>query len=1694
MYINLVYERKSISRDDLTELYRIVMNRYGMNGLEDELERVFWKYLKDMFEEPLSTDPIWSEKTYPLSDAMCTERSHAKAMFDKKLQGEKPDENLLQNVRKMMKSMLVLGISEVLKSFIRLASPGANGSWSTYGASCSSGHNPQREGSSSYTDELMYPFFANQSSGPQLDHEDLEQLDEFDLEEMDLKWQVAMISIRLKKFYKKTGRKLQIDAKEPVGFDKAKVECYNCHKTGHFARECRSKGNQDSRRRDAGYTGYKAKDSGRRPGKQEEPKALVTLDGEGVDWTSHSQDEQENYALISYSNSGSDTEVTSCSKECKESYTKLKKLYDEQREQLGDASIEIQMSARDKAGLGYGNQMNKDVLSYENEVFESVFNSRSSDIEDSPVNDIYVEGMHVVPPPMTGIYIPFGPDDEIDESQFTYGPKQSKPSESDARSSDFNSCESNSSEETLTSMPEPVVNQPKVVSQPKVWSDTPIIEEYESDSDDEHVSLPTKEQETPSFAFVNIVKHVKTPRQTVKEQNKCSQNPKPNKKDCSGLMSKKFGLRYGFTKKACFVCGSFSHLIRDYDFHEKRIAKQAELNKRICKGTGKRENKPVWNNVQRVNHQNQFVPTAVLTRTGRIQVNTARASSTNNVNTTRHNFNSQAVPTNAARKVHTVKLIVNNVRPKTIFHKTHSLIRMPFNRTTTPRTKFSNQKVNTAEVKAASVVGGKMETFVKPSAGCNWRPKSHYWNKVSKYNGGSNSRKYDYPQRALKNKGIVDSGCSRHMTGNKAYLAEYQDYNGGPVAFGGSKGYITGKGKIKTRKLDFEDVCFVKELQHFNLFSVSQMCDKKNKVLFTDTECLVLSPDFKLPDENQVLLRVPRQNNMYSFNLENIVPSGGLACLIAKATVDESNKWHRRLGHVNFKNLNKLVKGNLVRGLPSKIFQNDHTCVACQKGKQHKASCKAKSVSSISQPLQLLHMDLFGPTSVRSLNHKTYCLVITDDFSRFSWVFFLRTKDETSGILKDFIRQIENQLNQKVKTIRCDNGTEFKNRDFIEFCGSKGIKREYTVSTACYVLNRVLVTKPQNKTPYELITGKIPIISYIRPFGCHVTILNTIDHLGKFEGKSDEGFLVGYSLNSKAFRVYNLETNRVEENLHINFLENKPNVAGKGPNWLFDLDYLIDSMNYQPVRSENQANKTAGPEKVIIMLVHKIILVQEIVKGRDLLKTILYCQYVLLILQQSRARKQRMKLKHLRKEFAQELRSFKWVLVMVDCLNNNDQDDFKITALEDIYDNPSDGIFTNASYDDEGAVTDFTNLESTMNEENFAIQDSEGKDSFELPIGRTQLGLNGQEEGIDYDEVFAPVARIEAIRIFLAFASYMGFIVYQMDVKSAFLYGTIDEEVYVSQPLGFVDPKFPKKSRYRRGTINKTLFIKKDKNDIMLVQVYVDDIIFGSTKRSWCDEFEALMKSRFQMSSMGELTFFLGLQVKQKEDGIFISQDKYVAEILKKFDFMSVKTACTPIETHKPLVKDEEAADVDVHLYRFQVYSKIPHLHCVRGSLGISKQTPNWAFVSYWRLSFDLVAYSDSDYGGANLDRKSTTRGCQFLGHRLISWQCKKQTIVATSTTEADLQTAMDKDAYEKKLIQVLKIHTDDNVADLLTKAFDVSSLVTTAEDANLRKGNYWKHGCSLSFGFYHHTTNGHQFTMSNRHQELTSPEQTGFG
>ncbi|GJW66763.1 ribonuclease H-like domain-containing protein [Tanacetum coccineum] len=470
-----------------------------------------------------------------------------------------------------------------------------------YGVPITSGHNTKHE----QTSTSSYSLLASQSSCPQLDHEDLDQVDEYDLEEMDLKWQVAMISMRIKKFQKKTGRKLQFDAKEPVGFDKTKVECYNCYKTWHFARECRSK--EENRRRDGWNTGNR---EGRRTGnrdesitgKKEESKALVTVDGESVDWTTHSEDD-DNYAFMANNSSGSDTQVPSCSNECKESYANIKRLYDIQREQLSDASVEIKaytqglkkveaqlvvhqqnqlwyeqkikfmkidlddktdvltyhktllakaqkekddlevivdkwnhssknlgkiinytMSASDKFGLGYGDYRYSGNLSYENEVFQSVFRCNASDYENPPLHKRFIKTceMQAVPPPMTGNYLPSGPDVEIDDSKYTYGPGLNQ--------------------KTSELVFNTVVNESHIEVQPKVWSDAPIIEEYESDSDDEYVSVKIEDLDTPSFAN----KQIKTPRENVKNQSTNSQKPKVNNKElgiesneraCFGLWS-----------------------------------------------------------------------------------------------------------------------------------------------------------------------------------------------------------------------------------------------------------------------------------------------------------------------------------------------------------------------------------------------------------------------------------------------------------------------------------------------------------------------------------------------------------------------------------------------------------------------------------------------------------------------------------------------------------------------------------------------------------------------------------------------------------------------------------------------------------------------------------------------------------------------------------------------------------------------------------------------------------------------------------------------------------------------------------------------------------------------------------------------------------------------------------------------------
>ncbi|GJX94377.1 putative ribonuclease H-like domain-containing protein [Tanacetum coccineum] len=646
--------------------------------------------------------------------------------------------------------------------------------------------------------------------------------------------------------------------------------------------------------------------------------------------------------------------------------------------------------------------------------------------------------------------------------------------------------------------------------------------------------------------------------------------------------------------------------------------------------------------------------------------------------------------------------------------------------------------------------------------------------------------------------------------------------------------------------------------------------------------------------------------------------------------------------------MNKLVKGNLVRGLPSKLFENDQTCVACQKGKQHRASCKSKTVSSISQPLHMLHMDLFGPTFVKSLMKKMYCLVVTNDYNRFSWVFFLSTKDETSGILKSVITGVENLIDQRVKVIRCDNGTEFKKKEMNQFCKRKGIKREFSVARTpqqngvAKRKNRTLIEaartmladfkKARNADRYRqrfIFDALWPLITTLSKSKSSPVIVQTFRSiekkglLKKLEKKvvmiQMETTLNIINVVSSTVNAAGIEVNVVGAKISIELLDD-PNMP--------ELEEIVYSDNDEIVGAEadmNNLNTFMPISPILTTRIHKDHPVEQII--RDLNSA-----------PQTRRMTKNLEEHGLFSSVQQRTNHKDFQNCLFACFLSQEEPKKVIHALKD----PSW-------------------IEAMQDE---LLQ-------FKLQKKVVAQGYT-QEEGIDYDEVFAPVARIEAIRLFLTYASFKDFMVYQMDVKSAFLYGKIEKEVYVCQLPGFEDPDFPD----RRGKIDKTLFIRRDKGDILLVQVYVDDIIFGSTKKSLCTEFEKMMHKKLQMSSMGELTFFLGLQ-----------------------------TTSTPIETQKPLLKDEDVEEVDVHLYRSSLsidwfIDSILLLQglilCYAVCLWYPKDSP-----------FDLVAYTDSDYAGASLDRKSTTRVCQFLRCRLISWQCKKQTVVANSTTKAEYVAAL---------------------------------------------------------------------------------------
>ncbi|PNY05239.1 retrotransposon-related protein [Trifolium pratense] len=881
------------------------------------------------------------------------------------------------------------------------------------------------------------------------------------------------------------------------------------------------------------------------------------------------------------------------------------------------------------------------------------------------------------------------------------------------------------------------------------------------------------------------------------------------------------------------------------------------------------------------------------------------------------------------------------------------------------------------------------------------------------------------------------------MTGEKKLFQSLTLKEGGTVGFGGNqKGKIIGIGTVGNSFLYISDVWLVDGLKH-NLLSISQFCDNGYVVVFNKNSCTV-SKD----SDKSIVFKGKRKGNVYKINLSDLAEQR-VVCLLTLS--EDKWIWHKRLGHANWRLISKLSKLDLVRGLPKIKYHSDTLCGSCQKGKIAKSSFKPKNTVSTSRPLELLHIDLFGPVSTASINGKKYGLVIVDDYSRWTWVKFLRTKDDAYDEFSNFCTQIQNEKGTTILKVRSDHGGEFENEPFEMFCEKYGILHEFSsprtpqqngvverknrslqemartvmhemnlakflwaeaVNTTCYVQNRIFIRPMLNKTAYELFNGRKPEISYFHQFGCTCYILNNKVHLKKFDAKAYKGIFIGYSERSKAYRLYISETHTVEETMHVKFDDKEPDQVSELVEGISNLQVSDDEASEHtrfseplevsaPTTSENKNADTTSEDEMDKDS-------EENIPPKNTFNYKSSHPEELILGNKDSPRKTRSDFRNEESlvglismveptKIEEALSDDAWIVAMQEELNQFERNDVWSLVPKPSHKNiiGTKWVFRNK-----------------LNEQGEVVRN------------KARLVAQGysQQEGIDYTETFAPVARLEAIRLLLSYAINHNITLYQMDVKSAFLNGVISEEVYVKQPPGFEDISNPnhvfklKKSLYglkqaprawyerlsnyliekgfEKGQVDNTLFRKTTKNDILIIQIYVDDIIFGSTNATMCKNFSKIMQEEFEMSMMGELKFFLGIQINQSKEGIYIHQTKYTKELLKKFNMEDCKPMNTPMHPTSSLCKSEEEGKVDQKIYRgmigsllyltasrpdilfsvclcarFQSDPRESHLTAVKRIFRYLKGTTNLGLFYKKSNDYKLVGFCDADYAGDKIER-----------------------------------------------------------------------------------------------------------------------------
>ncbi|KAK8934594.1 hypothetical protein KSP39_PZI014788 [Platanthera zijinensis] len=945
---------------------------------------------------------------------------------------------------------------------------------------------------------------------------------------------------------------------------------------------------------------------------------------------------------------------------------------------------------------------------------------------------------------------------------------------------------------------------------------------------------------------------------------------------------------------------------------------------------------------------------------------------------------------------------------------------------------------------------------------------------------------------------FIDSGCSSHMVNNRDYFLSLDETCKSEVMIGdGKKLRIEGKGTAAVITTDgaqklIKEVHFVPSLSQ-NLLSVGQLMRRGHSVVFNDNTCSIYQAG------TNSLIGTAKLNSSNIFSLElQPYKSTILACTQDTKSVQ---LWHHRLGHLNMSSLHHMHQHQLVEGLPS-LSKTELNCDTCALSKSHRLPFPQTAQRRATQPLEKLHIDLWGPTRVPSLGGKRYYMLIVDDFSRYMWIMHLEQKSESFQHFLTFKTQVENQLERHIKILRSDRGGEFLSNEFNTFCKAAGIHRELTApaspqqngvverrnrtiaemmramlvqkalpkpfwgeatTTAVYILNRTPTKALIKSTPYEALYNQKPTISHMRVFGCLAYAHKNTERQDKIEETSVKCIFLGYSDQTKGYRLLEPRSNKLiisrdvifheeeawqwgsEHELpqaHVPLVEPSPSPTGRTPS-----STIQDNTGGGETELSDSDHESSSPQKF-----------------RSLQDIYLNDEFALLASAIPASFEEATKIKEWREAMTEEIRAITknktWILV-------NRPHNRAIIGLKWIF---------KLKEDEAGRIVKH----------------------------KARLVAKGytQRPGQDYDETFAPVARLTTIRLILATAAQYNWPIYQLDVKSAFLNGELMEEVYVTQPQGYevegeeekvyrlhkalyglkqaprawhqnIDAFFQQEG-FTRSPVEATLYIKNSEEGKIIISLYVDDLILTGSSKAQIEEFKKKLKTKYEMTDLGPLKFFLGLQIKQFNDNIFISQEHYTKLLLKKFDMENCNPTLTPMSTTEKLTartEEEEKADQEKYrsligsliyltnsrpdienavniLARFVSNPSSHHLAAARRILRYLQGTKEYGILYQKSPDFTLRGFTDSDWAGDINDRKSTGGYIFFAGSGPISWSSCKQRTVALSTTEAEymalnsaaceaiwlLQLKNEIEGKNKREREGVMIYCDNNSAIALSK------------------------------------------------------------